>query len=365
MVDFGYKSMEENYLGSIKKVCMIYYEYPALRIISKYLELIFFAYHGMLTVLAIIYKWDVHWLFVAAVLVTVLHRIQTVYLVDGLYDDIVSLDEEMNKSFWSIEAASEELLAHFKRIFYVLKACERLLCITVPLIGCTVALIRFFPKWPIAIVLKLLYNILYVADLCFGSVITFEFHIIFFYYCSHAYIQTSLLGQYFSNIDNDIEHLKYDNRNRIIRKRLIRGIKQHEELKRFADQLKKVYNGKRLLLPFSLIMIGMPVWIIWIITEGTFIVTVAVVIFLYLIITFSISGELFTIGYEECVRKLYECNWYDWNQENKRLLLLFVSLANQEQAIKILQPFTLRLSGLVRYMKTIYSTVALLKSVYQ
>ncbi|KAI7815234.1 Odorant receptor Or73 [Rhyzopertha dominica] len=364
MVPFEYKPMVENYLHSIKRTCMVYYEYPSIRIVSIFFILIVSVYNVILTLMAIIYGWNMDWLFVVAILVTNLHGIDVLYLIDGLYGDIVTLDEEMSKSFWSIQAARTELLVHFEKIFNVLKVFERLIRIAIPIVGCTVALMRFLPEWPIDITLLLTYEILSVAGLCSGSVVTFEFNIIFFYYCIHAYVQTNLLGQYFSNIDNGMDHMKFDNCNRIIRKRLICGIKQHKKLKGFAYKLKQVYSGKRLLLPISIIMIGMPVWVIWILTEGTFVVVIAIAVFICYAVAFGISGEMFTFGYEDCVQKLYECNWYKWNEENKKLLLLFVTLASKVQVIEIVRPFALRIPSLVSYLKAIYSTVTLLKSVY-
>lgn len=54
--------------------------------------------------------------------------------MDGVYDEMLNLGEEMQNTFWSIEAASEELLAHFKEIFQVLRVNLRLLWVMLAVI---------------------------------------------------------------------------------------------------------------------------------------------------------------------------------------------------------------------------------------
>ncbi|KAI7815196.1 Odorant receptor Or79 [Rhyzopertha dominica] len=359
-----YKHMEDDYLASAKSLPMIYYNNSFVRIMTKFLTFIFVIYHGIMAALCLYNGWNVSRIFVAAIFFTAQHVFITTCLMDNLYEDILELDEEMRSSFWAIEAASKELADHFKIIFGLLKLCERLFWVNLPLLSSIMLLTRFFPHWPVHIAIYLSYTVVYFLTACFGFVVMFKYAFIFFYYCIHAYVQTNLLGQYFSQIAKNLKRMKLNDRDRIIKERLIVGIQQHKKLKRFAEKLRKAFGGKRLAIPFLSAIACVPLWTFWIMTERTFMVEVALALLVCLLSAYGISGELFTIGYADCPNQLYKSNWYEWNRENKKLLLLFVILTNDEQSIEIFHPLSARLHMLIWFMKTFYSITAVLKSVY-
>ncbi|KAI7815202.1 Odorant receptor Or80, partial [Rhyzopertha dominica] len=155
---------------------------------------------------------------------------------------------------------------------------------------------RFFPEWPVHIAIYVSYVIVYFLTSCFGFVVMFKYAYIFFYYCIHAYVQTSILGQYFSQVARNLNGMKRRDREKIIKKRLLVGFHQHKKLIRFADKVKKTFGRKRILLPFMTVMLCVPLWSFWIITEHTFMLEVAVSLLVGLLSAYGISGELFTVG---------------------------------------------------------------------
>ncbi|KAI7815233.1 Odorant receptor Or72, partial [Rhyzopertha dominica] len=355
----------EDYLEFLKRLPMTYYNYVVLRIIMKSLAFTFFVYNGVLSVMSLMHGWNIQRLFLIAVFLSALYQIGTVYLMDGVYDEMLNLGEEMQNTFWSIEAASEELLAHFKEIFQVLRVNLRLLWVMLAVIWVIAMVTEFFPNWPIDISLRISYNIVYSFNAFFGVILVAEYCIIFYYYCIHFYVQTKLLGQYFSNVDKDLENVEPDNRHRIIKKRLLHGIQQHKKLRRFAEHMKRIFSGKRILTPFITVMVCMPLWFFWVLLEGTLVIACGLIIGLILMTAYAISGEMFTQGYNQCPEQLYKSNWYNWNKDNKQLFCLFVVLADHQQIIELVQPFSVRTVDLLKYLKMLYSITALLVSVYK
>ncbi|KAI7815193.1 Odorant receptor Or76 [Rhyzopertha dominica] len=365
IVAVGYRPMKEDYLEFFKKLPMVYYNYVAFRIVMKFLTFTFFVFNGILTVMSLIHGWNIQRLFLTAVFVSALCQIGVVYLMDGVYEEILTLGEEMQSSFWSIEAASEELLTYFEGIFDILRVNLRLLWVKLAILWVIAVLTRFFPNWPIDNFLRMSYNIVYCLNAFFGAILVAQYCIIFYYYCIHVYVQTKLLGQYFSNVDKDLENVESDNRDRIINKRLLIGIQQHKNLRRFADHMKRVFSGKRILMLFITVVMCVPLWLFWILLEGTLVIAGALILIMFLVIAFAISGEMFTQGYKQCPEQLYKNNWYDWNKDNKQLFRLFVALADDEQIIRLIPSFSVRATDLLKYLKMLYSITALLVSVYK
>ncbi|KAI7815197.1 Odorant receptor Or81, partial [Rhyzopertha dominica] len=223
---------------------------------------------------------------------------------------------------------------------------------------------RFFPHWPVHILIYLSYNVVYFLTAAFGFLIMFKYALIFFYYCIHAYVQTSILGQYFRQVAKNLNRMKQPDRDRIIKERLLIGFEQYKKLRRFAGKVKKAFRGKRLAIPFMSIMACVPLWFFWIITAQPLMVEVALALLVSLFSVYAIVGELFTAGYADCPLQLYKCDWYEWNKENKKLLLMFVALTSDEQCIEIFQPLSIRLHNLLRFLRALYSITAVLRSAY-
>ncbi|KAI7815194.1 Odorant receptor Or77 [Rhyzopertha dominica] len=365
-MDFSYKPMKGDYLSFIKWIPMTYYKHDILRALIKYTISVFFVGNSVLTFLCLTRGWNVNKTFVAGLFFSTLHEVVTVYLLECLYNDIMVLDETMEDSFWDIAEASPVLRTHLYKMFSNFKLCEYLIWTNTLAFSLAILLLRFYPNWPILdnTFLCVIYVMGYTLNALFGFSIVIMYAFVFFYYCIHAYVQTGLLGQYFSQIAKGLSEINQHERDKIIRERLLLGFRQHKRLRRFADEVKNRLGGKRMFMPFITVMCLLPVWFLWAMTEGFSMVGTSLFNFLLIICAYGTMGEIFFTGYDECPQQLYKSNWYRWNKQNKDLLLLFVVLAGGEQSVGLFYPIKARLHDFLWFLKTLYSIAALLRSVY-
>ncbi|KAI7815199.1 Odorant receptor Or84 [Rhyzopertha dominica] len=357
---------KDEYLPFIRKTMMLYYENIFVRMLCKvYLPLNCIT-HATAMVDSFIHERKTDYLYNTMILMICIHVILTVFMVEAVYHDIMHMDELMRKTFWSQNGAAEWLTRKIRQLTQTFKILLSGGFVGIIILCMNAVLFGIHPDWPIINKnSRIQYSIFLVAFMIHAigaCIIVVVYSCMFFYACIHVYVQMSLLTEYLKKLSYSVTEMKEDRCNQSVKEGMLCIIEQHCKLSMFAKKVTQTFGFKNLAILLTTAMVSFSICLYLIIKRREYTIIIFVVSFFVILAFYCVTGELFSLGFEEFSSQLYNCCWYKWNKENRRTALLFLIFTQREQAVQIFPAHYARMRYILWTIRALYSVLTLLKS---
>ncbi|KAI7815428.1 Odorant receptor Or106 [Rhyzopertha dominica] len=365
---FTPKPMEEDYLPLFKKVTLLYYDNLYVRLLCKIYLFVFFVVHLLQMIKSALDGWRPdHW-YNTLMLTICVHELVTVFLVERVHDEFISLRSLMYEIFWSPKEAPLQLIKNYQKLYQTFKAILILGLLAIIIFCYGSAKFHTHPEWPmVAKNSSTQYSVFFVAFLIqalAAYIIVYIYSFMFFYVCIHGRIQMELLIEYLKQISKELQHCECRHLDAITKDRFIVIVKQHLRLSRYVEQVNNTFGGRRLTLPLMTSMVSFSICLYAVYQDQVLTLSIFLIVFFALPSVYCVAGELLSSGFEKFSLELYNTRWYIWNKENKQTFSLFLPFAAKVQVVDVLfPPLTVRVSTILWTIRTLYSLLTVMNSI--
>ncbi|KAI7815237.1 Odorant Receptor Or92, partial [Rhyzopertha dominica] len=352
------------YFPFFRKIMLLYYNNVWVRLLCKFYLPLFFVTHVTMMFLK---EWNAITLFDAAVVVVAFHEVVIVILIATLEGDIICLENIMRKVFWPTDRASDELNKDidvlndmFKFLFYIS-------ILSIAILGFSAAFLGIHPEWPIVDKNNLIHYAtfltVFIVYAVLACIAVYVYAFMFFYFCVHGHVQMRLLIEYLREISEGLQENDEYQHDKLVRKRILFIIRQHFNLTRFTKTFIETFGGRRLTIPLFSVMVFYSIMLYMIYKDRTYTMIIFIISFFLVPSLYCFTGELLSSEFENFTWELYNREWYNWDRNNRQMLLLLLFFSQKERAVNVFPPHTARIPAILWTLRNLYSVFALIQSV--